>query len=220
WDGEQSDQQSRLGASSSCGSEGRLARQRMGPARRQSSGRSGGPLSLGFARGPRPAFGDVYDQNYDYEDRTMINGGNGGAVHSANSAQIAHGVKGVLARINDALTKLDGPAHGPTAKEDKATTDSAALPSRAPESWDPDAGRPDIEALNGHDDNFVRRPGAVRPGSACGTRRTPREATPHGKTPSVATPRGAYAGSTPMRQKVAGGQSRETGNWRVADSWA
>lgn len=195
WDDE------RLGVSNGHASDGRnwRVRPRVTEPRISNRPRSGPAGGQG-----RPGTWQEADpqQYFDYDHEPGTNGL--APLPPGTSTAMADCVKGVLARINEALTKLDGPA-----KDSKAERDSIT----ARESLDT---RVDPSGASGSDRN-VR---SGRPGSAAASGRAAPSTTPRGKTPTTATPR-AYGGTTPSCLRNGGPVGpRDDGQWRLADSWA
>lgn len=124
----------------------------------------------------------------------------------AAGAEMANCVKGVLARIEEALTKLDGPS----GQDDYVG--SVALGPDGSEG-------PGSQFLTGRgaypNDAWACSAPGSRPCSArAQSSRRPAARTPRGKTATVANPK-VHAGTTPR-----GNRPVDAGSWRVADSWA
>uniref|UniRef100_A0A7S4QW20 SRCR domain-containing protein n=1 Tax=Alexandrium monilatum TaxID=311494 RepID=A0A7S4QW20_9DINO len=212
-------------ASSSCGSDGRNRRstRAAGRSRPCSAGPYGGQSRLipdTSLAGPGGPGADYRTPEYEHEltgsCRSQSAGCTGSAggcplPHSGASAEMANCVQGVLARIEEALTKLDGPSQqdGALPEHGRGGCGERTLrPGCAPESWDPGCSAVP-RRCSGRAGSTSARAGHCRPHSA---------STPRGKVAPVAAGR-AYSGVTPRRQRQTD-VPREQVPRRVVDSWA
>lgn len=184
--------------------------------------RSGGPVTgepkVNGCRGaanasgiPDPSHGGPGDLGADYGPTSPA------SVQS--NAEMAHCVKGVLARIEEALTKLDGAdggaGRGSSRRSGSApgTSQPTPMPTpRGPESWDPN----------------VRRPGGYTRGQRMPSRPQSASVRRSGK-PAGAGVVAPGSGSAQRRRRGAdekGGAAEwlrgdpASGSWRMVDSWA
>lgn len=234
----------RIGTGSSCGSSAeiraarRAARARRPPSRgdaAQPGASTATPRDAGRAGSAAPA-------------SRARGGGDAGGAAAAGGSEMAHCVKGVLARIEEALTKLDG--SGGAGGQEPTLSARALHVMLAGGGVGVSAGAA-VAAAAGHRtttplptarslDPWMDPASASRGGGHSRRQRTPsrpqsasarRAAGPGGggggavkSGPAAVAAAGYYSTSTPRRQPPDGDCPQDHagghGTWRVADSWA